>query len=43
MGEPVNTPAKIAVGVLAGIGALSIAAATLMALMHYWTMGGLGC
>jgi len=38
-----NTPAKIVVGVLAAIGALSIAAAALMALMHYSMMGGLGC
>ena len=38
-----NTPAKVAVGVLAGIGALSIAAATVMAVMHYSMMGGFGC
>lgn len=38
-----NTPAKIVVGVLAGIGAVAILAATAMAVMHYSMMGGFGC
>ena len=38
-----NTPAKILVGVLAALGALAIAAAAMMAFMHYSMMGGFGC
>lgn len=38
-----NTPVKILVGVLAGIGALSIAAAAVMAFMHFSMMGRFGC
>lgn len=38
-----NTPAKILLGVLAAIGALAIAAAALMAFMHYSMMGSFGC
>jgi hypothetical protein len=35
-----NTPVKILVGVLAAIGALAIAAAAVMTVMHFSMMGG---
>lgn len=38
-----NTPVKIIVGVLAAMGALSIAAAAVMAFMHFSMMGRFGC
>jgi hypothetical protein len=39
-----NTPVKILVGALAAIGALAIAAAAVMALMHFSVLGGrFGC
>lgn len=38
-----RTPMKIAVGVLAGIGALAVAGIAVMALMHFSMMGGWAC
>lgn len=35
-----NTPVKILIGVLAAVGALTIAAAAVMAFVHFSMMGG---
>lgn len=38
-----GTPAKIAIGVLAAIGALAGIGVAAMAMMHFSMMGGWGC
>lgn len=38
-----NPVLKVAVGVLAVVGAISLVGATGMAVMHYSIMGGFGC
>lgn len=38
-----NTALKVAIGVLAGIGAIAVVGAAAMAFMHASMMGGFGC